>query len=207
MWTTTGRGSAPFPCSPRWWAGPGGGQQGRAVIQTFTLRMTCRAARQDYDSFYEQEIELRRMRLCPPFRELFVLTAWGRWRARCCAPVQLAAPPEAAGPAAVSGLGSDRPGPAPGQRGQDQRPLPLPPDSGGTKYKGNCAIWWLHLVRCAQTDKEWRVSVSADVNPLHWTRRKHHGPARFGRMRPACTRCAARSPALTPPARTRCWTI
>ena len=24
MWTTTGRGSAPFPCSPRWWAGPGG---------------------------------------------------------------------------------------------------------------------------------------------------------------------------------------
>ena len=35
------------------------------------------AARQDYDSFYEQEIELRRMRLCPPFRELFVLTASG----------------------------------------------------------------------------------------------------------------------------------
>lgn len=56
-----------------------GAKQGRAVIQTFTPEndvIRC-AARQDYDSFYEQEIELRRMRLCPPFRELFVLTASG----------------------------------------------------------------------------------------------------------------------------------
>ena len=46
-----------------------GAKQGRAVIQTFTPEndvIRC-AARQDYDSFYEQEIELRRMRLCPPF--------------------------------------------------------------------------------------------------------------------------------------------
>ena len=56
-----------------------GAKSGRAVIQTYTpdndvLRF---AAAQDYDSFYAQEIDLRRLMDYPPFRSLFVLTASG----------------------------------------------------------------------------------------------------------------------------------
>ena len=67
-----------------------GAKQGRAVIQTFTPEndvIRC-AARQDYDSFYEQEIQLRRLRDEPPFRDILVLTASGPTRRECsgCAP-------------------------------------------------------------------------------------------------------------------------
>ena len=56
-----------------------GEKRGRAVIQTYTpdndvIRF---AAGQDYDSFYEQEIQLRRLRDEPPFRDILVLTASG----------------------------------------------------------------------------------------------------------------------------------
>jgi len=56
-----------------------GGKQGRAVIQTYTpdndvIRF---ASRQDYDSFYEQEIALRQARGYPPFREMLVFMASG----------------------------------------------------------------------------------------------------------------------------------
>ena len=49
------------------------------MIQTYTpdndvIRF---AAGQDYDSFYEQEIQLRRLRDEPPFRDILVLTASG----------------------------------------------------------------------------------------------------------------------------------
>lgn len=57
-----------------------GDKEGRAVIQTYTPNndVISFAARQDYDSFYAQELELRRAAGMPPFRELFVLTASGR---------------------------------------------------------------------------------------------------------------------------------
>ncbi len=53
---------------------------GRAVIQTFspeneTIRQ---AARQDYESFYRAEIELRRLQALPPFTELLCITMSGR---------------------------------------------------------------------------------------------------------------------------------
>ena len=35
------------------------------------------SARQDYDRFYEAEIQMRRLRGYPPFRELFVITTSG----------------------------------------------------------------------------------------------------------------------------------
>jgi primosomal protein N' (replication factor Y) len=57
-----------------------GSKSGRAIIQTYTPDnevIRC-AARQDYDSFYEEEIELRRTRGYPPFANLFVFTASGR---------------------------------------------------------------------------------------------------------------------------------
>ena len=66
-----------------------GEKQGRAVIQTFTPNndvIRC-AAQQDYDSFYQQEIELRRLRRDPPFAQHVVVTAAGLDEGavlRCC---------------------------------------------------------------------------------------------------------------------------
>lgn len=56
-----------------------GEKPGRAVIQTFTpenevIRL---ASMQDYDGFYEREIELRRLSGNPPVKELFCITASG----------------------------------------------------------------------------------------------------------------------------------
>ena len=56
-----------------------GEKTGRAVIQTYTPDndvIRC-AAVQDYDRFYAQEIDLRRLMDYPPFRDVFVLTASG----------------------------------------------------------------------------------------------------------------------------------
>ena len=56
-----------------------GKKSGRAVIQTWTPgnEVITLSSQQDYDAFYEQEIMLRRLRRCPPFEHLFVLTAAG----------------------------------------------------------------------------------------------------------------------------------
>ncbi|MFR5966932.1 MAG: primosomal protein N' [Oscillospiraceae bacterium] len=53
---------------------------GRAVIQTFTPENETirQAARQDYESFYRAEIELRRLQALPPFMELLCITMSGR---------------------------------------------------------------------------------------------------------------------------------
>ncbi len=56
-----------------------GGKEGQAVIQTFTPDnevIRC-AARQDYDAFYRQEIQIRELRNLPPCSDLFVLCASG----------------------------------------------------------------------------------------------------------------------------------
>jgi primosomal protein N' (replication factor Y) len=56
-----------------------GSKSGRALIQTYTPDnevIRC-AARQDYDSFYEEEIQLRQLRSYPPFENMFVFTASG----------------------------------------------------------------------------------------------------------------------------------
>ncbi|MCD7845910.1 MAG: primosomal protein N', partial [Oscillospiraceae bacterium] len=62
---------------------------GRAVIQTFTPenQIIQQAAQQDYDSFYRDELSLRRIAGTPPFSEMFVLTAAGEDEdavLRCC---------------------------------------------------------------------------------------------------------------------------
>ena len=56
-----------------------GAKTGRAIIQTWTPYnevISC-AARQDYDTFYDQEIELRALGGYPPFTGLFRITAAG----------------------------------------------------------------------------------------------------------------------------------
>ena len=56
-----------------------GRKVGRAVIQTFTPEneTITLAAKQDYIGFYEREIELRRLALSPPIRELISVTVSG----------------------------------------------------------------------------------------------------------------------------------
>lgn len=56
-----------------------GGKQGRAVIQTYTPEndVISFASKQDYDSFYNQEILLREARGYPPFRDMLVFMASG----------------------------------------------------------------------------------------------------------------------------------
>ena len=58
--------------------------QGTAVIQTMTPEnpVVQLAARQDYDAFYETELELRRLRQCPPFRDLITVTVAGQEESR-----------------------------------------------------------------------------------------------------------------------------
>ena len=57
---------------------------GTAVIQTMTPEnpVIQLAARQDYDAFYESELALRRLRQCPPFRDLITITVAGQEEAR-----------------------------------------------------------------------------------------------------------------------------
>ena len=50
--------------------------------------MLTLAAQQDYPAFYQQEIALRRLRGCPPFRDLFVLTASGKLEGAVLCPPQ-----------------------------------------------------------------------------------------------------------------------
>ena len=54
-------------------------RKGRAVIQTFTPEnpIIRFAAKQDYEAFYQRELEVRQMQRCPPFSQLISLTVIG----------------------------------------------------------------------------------------------------------------------------------
>ncbi|MGI6012827.1 MAG: replication restart helicase PriA [Oscillospiraceae bacterium] len=56
-----------------------GDKPGRAIIQTYTPdnQTILQAANQDYTSFYESEMQMRRLLHCPPFSELYAITASG----------------------------------------------------------------------------------------------------------------------------------
>lgn len=67
-----------------------GAKPGRAIIQTFTPQnpVIGMASRQDYEGFYTEEIELRRLQNCPPFSEIVTVTASAEDESavlRCCA--------------------------------------------------------------------------------------------------------------------------
>lgn len=126
------------------------------------------AARQDYDRFYEQEIVLRRLRGCPPFRDLFVVTASGLsesavlktcMRLRRSLEDWLERPEFRALEAQVLG-----PAPASVAKVNDRYRYRLTLACRNTRAVRAMVA---HLVRCAQKDKENKgVSVSADVDPL-----------------------------------------
>ena len=124
------------------------------------------ASRQDYDSFYEEEIALRQLRRYPPFADLTVLTASGLEEVavlRCCdrlrrsleqALVQLPGQWQLLGPApaAVAKVNN---------RYRYRLTLTGPV---GKEARALLA----HLLRSAQKDKENKgVSVYVDVNPYN----------------------------------------
>ena len=57
-----------------------GDTPGKAMIQTFTPdhKVIELAARQDYDGFYDMEIQLRRIQACPPFGDQVTVTFTGQ---------------------------------------------------------------------------------------------------------------------------------
>ena len=56
-----------------------GADTGCAMIQTMTPEhpVLQLAARQDYDAFYDMELQMRKLRSCPPFSDLFTITVAG----------------------------------------------------------------------------------------------------------------------------------
>ena len=148
-----------------------GQKSGRAVIQTWTPDETVirLAAAQDYDGFYRQEIALRRLRRCPPFSDLFVVTASGTdehlvlqvsMRMRNMLEGWLSRPPYSA--LKIQLLG----------------PAPAAVAKVNNCYRYRLTLWGrntkeirtliAHLLRTAQTDKSNRgVSVFAELNPLN----------------------------------------
>lgn len=143
-----------------------GEKQGRAVIQTFTPKndVICCAARQDYDSFYRREIELRRVRRDPPFAQHVVVTASGLEEGavlRCC--VRLRRTLERELPKLTAAWQLLGPAPAAVARVNNRYRYRLTltgqPDQGFRNLLS-------YLLRAACKDKENKgVSVYADVDP------------------------------------------
>lgn len=147
-----------------------GVKSGRAVIQTWTPEnevIACAAA-QDYDSFYEQEIAMRKLRGCPPFRDLFLLTASGTDEhgvLRACLRLRQALESALTKPPYDS-MELQILGPAPASVAKVNNRYRYRVTVSGKNNKELRALL-AHLVRSAQQDKENRgVSVFADMNPL-----------------------------------------
>ena len=146
-----------------------GGKEGQAVIQTFTPDnevIQC-AARQDYDSFYEQEIRIRELRELPPCDDLFMLSVSGLEETavlRSCLRLRdglsaaMRREPYAGTPYRLLG-----PAPAPVAKVNDRYRYRMIINTKNTKQ-----MRWLvaHLLRQAQADKQNRgVTLFADSDP------------------------------------------
>lgn len=145
-------------------------KSGRAVIQTWTPEneiITCAAA-QDYEGFYEQEIALRTLRGCPPFRDLFLLTASGAEEhgvLQTCLRLRQALE-SALTVAPYNQMEIQILGPAPASVAKVNNRYRYRVTVSGKNCRELRALV-AHLVRSAQQDKENRgISVFADVNPL-----------------------------------------
>ena len=147
-----------------------GSKSGRAVIQTWTPEneVITLAARQDYDAFYEQEIPLRRLRRCPPFAHLFVLSASGTDEhavLHACQRLRQGVEQALRRPE-YSSFCTELFGPAPAAvaKVNNRYRYRLTLSAPNTK---EIRALVAHLVRAAQNDKENRgVSIFADMDPL-----------------------------------------
>lgn len=145
-----------------------GEKQGRAVIQTYTPEndVIRFATHQDYDSFFQTEIQLRRLRGYPPFTDLVVFTASGLEETavlRCC--VRLRGALEAG----LKPIGEWRIlGPAPAAIAKVNNRYRYRLTLTGHMEKGVRTLI-AHLLRAAHQDKENRgVSVYADLDPYNY---------------------------------------
>ena len=145
-----------------------GEKQGRAVIQTYTPDndvIQC-AARQDYDGFYAQEIEFRRLRNHPPFSDLTLITASGLEEGavlRCC--VRLRRELERA--LAGRGVPWQLLGPAPASVAKVNNRYRYRLTLTGRSDRALRSLL-AQLVRAAQKDRENRgVSIYIDGNPYN----------------------------------------
>lgn len=147
-----------------------GEKTGRAIIQTFTPEneVITTAAAQDYDTFYQQEITMRRVRGCPPFRYLFVLTASGTEESRVlrmCVRLRRTLESWFADPA-YQGLDVQLLGPAPASVAKVNNRYRYRLTISGHNSK-TLRTLVAALLCAAHNDKEMRgVSVFADVNPM-----------------------------------------
>lgn len=145
-----------------------GEKSGRAVIQTYTPEndVILAAQHQDYGRFYQQEIPLRELRGCPPFRDLFVLTASGAEESavlRTCMRLRHTLESWLTRPGSPQVLLL---GPAPAAITKINNRYRYRLTLSGKNNKPLRALIG-DLLRCAQSDSYNRgVSVSADINPL-----------------------------------------
>lgn len=148
-----------------------GSKEGRAIIQTYTPEndVILDAARQDYDHFYAQEIELRRLRECPPYSNFFVIRVSGPEEGqvlRVCAFLRdtvqqwLTLPAYCERQCRVLG------------------PIPAAITKVNNRFRYRLTLigtndrpmreMVAHLLRCAQADRKNRgVSITADVDPMN----------------------------------------
>ncbi len=147
-----------------------GEKEGQAVIQTLTpdndvIRF---AARQDYDSFYRQEIRIREVRELPPCNDLFLLCASGLeetavlqacLRLRDSLGAAMARGPYAGTPYRLLG-----PAPAPVAKVNDRYRYRLVLSTQNTRAIRQLVA---HLLRRAQSDRQNRgVAIYADLDPM-----------------------------------------
>lgn len=100
------------------------------MIQTWTPDndVINLAARQDYDTFYEEEREMRRMLRFPPFLDLFRITLSGPEETqvlRACAVIRRSLEPWVK-PRQQGPEGPEVLGPAPGACFEGEQPVPVP---------------------------------------------------------------------------------
>lgn len=148
-----------------------GSKEGRAIIQTFTPEndVITAAARQDYDSFYEEEIALRKLRGCPPFSSIFVITVSGKEESqtlRVCAFLRdtlnkwFQMEPYVSWPCQILG-----PAPAAVAKVNNRYRYRLTLTAENRRPVRELVA---HLVRCAQADRKNRgVSITADIDPMN----------------------------------------
>lgn len=146
-----------------------GEKTGRAVIQTWAPdnEVIACAARQDYDAFYAQEIEMRRLRGFPPFLSLFRVTASGAKEEeviRCCLRLRQALAAALDSPD-YAGVSSRLLGPAPAPVAKVNNRFRYRLTLSAPNNRGIRALL-AHMVRRAQEDKQNQgVSVYADHDP------------------------------------------
>ncbi len=147
-----------------------GDKSGRAVIQTMTPEneVILTAARQDYDSFFSQELEMRRLCGCSPFRDEFRISASGpdeNTVIQACARMRQALD-EALAEEGYRDLDVEVLGPAPAsvtKVNNQYRYRVTAMGKNGKKLRALLA----HLLRRAQQDKANKgVSIQADMNPF-----------------------------------------